>query len=510
MTAALADRALNVAVAVAAALDAIRARRPMVHCITNDVTVGRVADAIAAIGALPVMASAPEEAADMAAQAQAVVLNLGTPSGPRWLAASAAGAGARDAGVPVVLDPVGCGATPWRTRQARDLHAAVQPDIVRGNPPEIAALADLPAGGWVLRGVAAHETGAGDVAQLAQLAKEASRVLGSVAVVTGPSDAVSDGRRVETFAGGAKALAGLVGAGDVLSALVGVCRAVVPDSYTACLVAVRLFAAAGRAAARSASGPGTLWPRLLDALSTLTPGVFQGDGAGLPGQVGGSTMAHWAGGGLPAALRVYLLADTGLLALDELPSAVAAAIRGGVTAVQLRAKEVTTLEYLDLARTVGGVCRAGGVPFIVNDRVDVALASEADGAHVGHLGEEDLGPKDARRLLGAEAIVGVSVGSAQEARLATADGASYVSAGPMFTTTTKSNAGPAAGEGLLRSVRAATRVPLVVIGGITAARAAALYAAGADGVCVGAAILRAADPEAAARAFFEPAAGADR
>jgi len=506
VTAALTDRALD----VGAALDAIRARRPLVHCITNDVTVGRVADAIAAIGALPVMASAPEEAADMAAQAQALVLNLGTPSGPRWLAARAAGAGARDAGVPVVLDPVGCGATPWRTRQVRDLHAAVQPDIVRGNPPEIAALADLPAGGWVLRGVAADETGAGDVAQLAQLVQEASRVLGSVAVVTGPSDAVSDGRRVETFAGGAKALAGLVGAGDVLSALVGVCRAVVPDSYTACLVAARLFAAAGRAAARSASGPGTLWPRLLDALSTLTPDVFRGDGAGLPGQVGGSTMAHWAGGGLPAALRVYLLADTGLLALDELPSAVAAAIRGGVTAVQLRAKEVTTLEYLDLARAVGGVCRDGGVPFIVNDRVDVALASEADGAHVGHLGEEDLGPKDARRLLGAEAIVGVSVGSAQEARLATADGASYVSAGPMFTTTTKSNAGPAAGEGLLRSVRAATRVPLVVIGGITAARAAVLYAAGADGVCVGAAILRAPDPEAAARAFFEPAAGTDR
>ncbi len=510
MTAALADGALNYDVAVAAALDAIRARRPLVHCITNDVTVGRVADAIAAIGAVPVMASAPEESADVAAQAQALVLNLGTPSGPRWLAARAAGAGARDAGVPVVLDPVGCGATPWRTRQVRDLHAAVQPDIVRGNPPEIAALAHLPAGGWVLRGVAADETGAGDVAQLVQLAQAASRVLGSVAVVTGPSDAVSDGRRVETFAGGAKALAGLVGAGDVLSALVGVCRAVVPDSYTACLVAVRLFAAAGRAAARSASGPGTLWPRLLDALSTLTPDVFRGDGAGLPGQVGGSTMAHWAGGGLPAALRVYLLADTGLLALDELPSAVAAAIRGGVTAVQLRAKEVTTLEYLDLARTVGGVCRAGGVPFIVNDRVDVALASEADGAHVGHLGEEDLGPKDARRLLGAEAIVGVSVASAQEARVATADGASYVSAGPMFTTTTKSNAGPAAGEGLLRSVRAATRVPLVVIGGITAARAAALYAAGADGVCVGAAILRAPDPEAAARAFFESAAGTDR
>jgi thiamine-phosphate pyrophosphorylase len=114
-----------------------------------------------------------------------------------------------------------------------------------------------------------------------------------------------------------------------------------------------------------------------------------------------------------------------------------------------------------------------------------------------------LSPHDARRLLGAHAIVGVSVATPQEAHMATSQGASYVSAGPMFATSTKSNAGPAAGEHLLRSVRAATRVPLVVIGGITPQRSAALFGAGADGVCVGAAIVRAADPEAAARAFIE-------
>lgn len=213
-------------------------------------------------------------------------------------------------------------------------------------------------------------------------------------------------------------------------------------------------------------------------------------------------MPDWDADRLRDALRLYLLADTGLVPPPRLPEAVSAAIRGGVTAVQLRAKTATTLELLELARTIGTLCRDAGVPFIVNDRVDVALAAEADGAHVGHIGEEDLSPHDARRLLGPTAIVGVSVGTAQEARLATAQGASYVSAGPMFATATKSNAGPAAGEALLKSVRAATRIPLVVIGGITAERAGALFAAGADGVCVGAAILRAADPEAAARKFF--------
>jgi thiamine-phosphate diphosphorylase len=211
---------------------------------------------------------------------------------------------------------------------------------------------------------------------------------------------------------------------------------------------------------------------------------------------------------LRSALRLYLLADSGLVPAARLPEAVTEAVRGGVTAVQLRAKAATTLELLELARALHTLCTAAGVPFLVNDRVDVALAAEADGVHVGHIGEEDLSPHDARRLLGHDALVGVSVASAQEARVATAQGASYVSAGPMFATSTKVNAGPAAGEALLRSVRAATSLPLVVVGGITAERAPALYAAGADGLCVGAAILRSADVEAAARAFVAAGGGA--
>jgi len=196
------------------------------------------------------------------------------------------------------------------------------------------------------------------------------------------------------------------------------------------------------------------------------------------------------------ALRLYLLADTGLVTAGSLPEAVAAALRGGVTAVQLRSKDATTAELLELARAINKLCREHDVPFIVNERVDVALAAEADGAHIGHIGLEELAPTETRHLLGADAVVGVSVGSAQEARLATSQAASYVSVGPMFNP-----AGEAVGEALLRHVRAATGLPLVGIGGITAQRAAGLYAAGADGVCVGAAILRANDQEGAARAF---------
>src|SRR6266542_1647576 len=117
------------------------------------------------------------------------------------------------------------------------------------------------------------------------------------------------------------------------------------------------------------------------------------------------------------ALRLYLLADTGLVPAGSLPEAVAAALRGGVTAVQLRSKDATTAELLELARAINKLCREHDVPFIVNERVDVALAAEADGAHIGHIGLEELAPTETRHLLGADAVVGVSVGSAQKARL---------------------------------------------------------------------------------------------
>jgi thiamine-phosphate pyrophosphorylase len=198
-------------------------------------------------------------------------------------------------------------------------------------------------------------------------------------------------------------------------------------------------------------------------------------------------------------LRLYLVADTGICPADRLAGRVEAALRGGVTCVQLRAKSETTAAQVRLARALARICGERGVPLIVNDRADVALASDASGVHVGHIGQEDLHPADARRLVGPERIVGVSVGSADEAREAAGAGASYVSAGPMLATRTKADAGTPAGEPLLRAVREATELPLVVIGGIGERDAAAWIAAGADGICVASAILGSADPAAAAR-----------
>ena len=195
-------------------------------------------------------------------------------------------------------------------------------------------------------------------------------------------------------------------------------------------------------------------------------------------------------------LDLYVIVDTAVAGDRDPVALAAAAIAGGATAIQLRAKDLPTVRQVAVARALADLARRHAVLFIVNDRLDVALAVEADGVH---LGWEDLPPADARRLLGPERVLGVSAGNLEEARAALAAGADYLGVGPIFPTRTKADAGEAIGLAGLRAIRALSPVPIVAIGGITAENAAAVIAAGADGVAVISAVLLAPDPTAAAR-----------
>lgn len=198
-------------------------------------------------------------------------------------------------------------------------------------------------------------------------------------------------------------------------------------------------------------------------------------------------------------LRVYLITDPRLPGDRRLEEVVGAALRGGVTLVQLRDKGASTLQLVETGRRLREITAAASVPLVINDRVDVAMAVGADGVHVGHPGQEDMPPEICRRLLGPHAIVGVSVDQVDEAQRAAAAGATYLSTGPVYVTQTKSDAGPAAGLALVRRIRAATSLPLTGIGGIGRDTAGEVIRAGADGVALAGAILAAADPETAAR-----------
>ena len=198
----------------------------------------------------------------------------------------------------------------------------------------------------------------------------------------------------------------------------------------------------------------------------------------------------------PLDLSVYVITDRRLAGDRSILDVVRAAIRGGATVIQLREKEATTREMVELGQALLQITREAGVPLIVNDRVDVALAIDADGVHVG---QDDMPAAIARRLIGPDKILGVSAETVEEALAAQRDGADYLGVGDIYGTTTKPDAGPPIGlEGLRRIVEAVT-IPCVGIGGITPENAAAVVKAGAAGVAVVSAVMAAPDPEEAAR-----------
>lgn len=203
--------------------------------------------------------------------------------------------------------------------------------------------------------------------------------------------------------------------------------------------------------------------------------------------------------------RVYVITDARHARGRSQREIAEAAIRGGATAVQLRMKEEPARVVLEVARAIGPLCRAAGVAFIVNDRLDVAMLAGADGVHVG---QDDLPPTDARAFMGPRALIGVSTATVEEAIAAERAGADYLGVGAVYGTATKSDAGAPVGLARVTEVRQAVRLPLVGIGGITAENAAAVIRAGAQGVAVITAVTLAEDMADAVRRLREAVDGA--
>jgi thiamine-phosphate pyrophosphorylase len=201
----------------------------------------------------------------------------------------------------------------------------------------------------------------------------------------------------------------------------------------------------------------------------------------------------------PLDLSVYVVLDRDFTAGRTLVEVAEAAIRGGATVLQLRDKSSDIHRFYADATKIVGIARAAGMPLIINDRVDLALAAGADGVHVG---EDDMPVEATRRLVGPNRFVGASAGSVEAARAAIAAGADHLGVGPVYEArATKTDAGPPVGLTLIRAIAAFSPLPIVGIGGITAENAGAVIAAGAAGVAVISAIGLAPDVEAATRAL---------
>jgi hydroxyethylthiazole kinase len=245
------------------AVEDIRRLSPIVHNITNYVVMNNTANALLALGASPVMAHAEEEMADMVNIASALVLNIGTLSKPWVRAMFLAAERAAARGLPIVLDPVGAGATPYRTQTARELLATFRPTILRGNASEILALCGE-AGGT--RGV--------DSSMASRDALAAAQALhaahGSVVCVSGATDYVVGGGPVLKVGNGHPMMTRVTGLGCTATALCGAFAAVTAEPALAAAQAMVVMGIAGELAAAKAEGPGSLQTHFLDALYRLT------------------------------------------------------------------------------------------------------------------------------------------------------------------------------------------------------------------------------------------------
>ena len=241
---------------VSAPLAAIRAQHPLLHCISNIVSANDCANLALAIGASPIMAQAPQEMADIAALASAV---------------RTAGATANRRSIPVVLDPVGVGASPWRLANIQSLLQQVQPAIVRVNAGEAAALLGLGGSEHGVDSLTAPKAPAGLAAALAQK-------LGCVVLLSGTEDLIADGQQLCTVRGGSDRMRTVTGAGCMLSVLCGAFAAVQPgDAFTAAVQAARFWKACAEQAEDHAAGAGSFRVALFDAAGSMTDEVFAGE-----------------------------------------------------------------------------------------------------------------------------------------------------------------------------------------------------------------------------------------
>lgn len=251
----------------AAALAAVRSQKPLVHNITNFVVMNETANIILAAGGLPVMAHAREEVEEMVAASNALVLNIGTLWPGQVDAMILAGKKANELGIPVVFDPVGAGATSFRTQSAQRILAEVRMAIIRANTAEMAVLCGRDSS---IRGV--ESLSGGDAA-------ETARAVGAkyecAAAVTGPVDVISDGTRIYKVLNGTPMMANVTGTGCMATAVCGCFASVENDFVAAAAVALAAYGMAGFVADHAGKGPGTFHANLYDAMAGLTPDALR-------------------------------------------------------------------------------------------------------------------------------------------------------------------------------------------------------------------------------------------
>ena len=481
-------------------LETLCQRNPLVISITNDVVRTFTANGLLAIGASPIMSECSEDLKDLIVYASALLINIGTLTPDKVSYYKEAIKLAKTHEVPVVLDPVGCHAGAYRLSVVLDLIKTGSISLLRGNQSEIKAIYDaLSPDDTVNNSTAGKGVDGAQVEDSAVIAFRLARLINCPVVATGEEDYVSDGTRVFAVPHGHSIMTAVTGTGCLLGAVLAAFLEIYHPFKNSLSIgeflayALAYYGLAGESAVMTSGiKPGSFSVAFMDALYTLDDAMLVSENRIRPIVV-------------PDQLQVYFVCGTQDTGLNKkrLLEIVEDACRGGITCFQFREKGDGTLEgqqKLELAQQLQQICAKYDVLFIVNDDVELAVAVNADGVHVG---QDDMCLEDVRNIVGHK-VVGISIHSIEELHKTDVLYADCVGVGPMYTTSSKPDAQePCGPERIAELQTQGLTLPCVGIGGITIDNAMAVLRAGACGVAVISAIAHAEKPHEAVRQFKE-------
>ena len=391
-------------------------------------------------------------------------------------------------GRPDLLDPVGVGSSALRTETELTLISELKLSAIRGNVSEIRALVGQTGSS---RGVDAcpddfvSESNLDDVkAMAAELAVKTSAIV----AVSGAIDVVSDGVNTFVIRRGRPEMTQYTGSGCMLSALITAFIAA-ENSAQSCAAAFALMGMVGERADekmnQTESGSASMGKFIIDEIYKTRRAAAQPIPVVTDGAVNRQRLRE--------SMKLYAVTPCGLK--DSLIPSVESALRGGATFIQLREKDLDTDAFLKEALEVKALCKQFNVPFVINDNVEIAKLADADGVH---LGQDDMPAEQARQILGANKIIGVSAHTVEQALKAQRGGADYLGVGAVFSTSTKLDAEPMSKE-TVKAICSAVSIPVVAIGGITRDNLLQLSGCGLSGAAVVSALFSQPDIEQAAK-----------
>lgn len=461
----------------------LRDKKPLIEQVTNYVTINDCANVTLAIGASPVMGDGFEEVDQMTMISDALVINYGVINGASLKTMIKAGKTANKHNIGIVLDPVGVGATQFRNEAIVDLLTQVHPTIIKGNASEIMSLSGM---NTKSKGV----DSSADSLEAIDAALKVARDHRCVCAVTGRIDIITDGRYIVKIYNESDLLSYITGTGCMITSLAASFLGGGASPLVSAVGGILAMSIAGEEAAIRENEENN---GIASYRENVMNNIYKFN------QYSIRDLANIEVEKVEYKYPLYLVTDEKACKGKDFYESVEASIRGGAKIVQLREKNMDTRDFFKRALKLKEICHKHGVDFVINDRLDIAIAVDADGVH---LGQSDMPIEKAKEILGHKKIIGISAKNMEEALEAQKYGADYIGVGAIFATDTKKDSGLIDLE-TLKDMTDQINIPVLAIGGIGLGKLGYLKDTGIDGICVISDILGSDDPEKRTRELLE-------